>query len=92
MVLRRETVRFQIGSDSIPLDLEEAKEFQARLSLAPGGRPLEREIQLAIENKTPVVVAENHTAAAVSVLATWFEEEGESSATVGELLAKLRTV
>jgi len=91
MVLRRETVRFRIGSDSIPLDLEEAKEFQARLSLAPGGRPLEREIQLAIENKTPVVVAENHTAAAVSVLATWFEEEGESSAAVGELLAKLRT-
>jgi hypothetical protein len=39
-----------------------------------------------------VVVADNHTAAAVGVLATWFEEEGESSVSVGELLAKLRTV
>ena len=90
--MHRETVTFLIGSDSIPLDLEEAKEFQSRLSLAPGGGPLEREIQLAIENRTPVVVAENHTAAAVGVLATWFEEEGESSVAVGELLAKLRTV
>ena len=90
--MHRETVMFQIGSDSIPLDLEEAKEFQSRLSLAPGGGPLEREIQLAIENRTPVVVADDHTAAAVGVLATWFEEEGESSVAVGELLAKLRTV
>ena len=91
-MFHRETVTFLIGSDSIRLDLEEAKEFQSRLSLAPGGGPLEREIQLAIENRTPVVVAENHTAAAVGVLATWFEEEGESSVAVGELLAKLRTV
>ena len=91
-MVHRETVTFLIGSDSIPLDLEEAKEFQSRLLLAPGGRPLEREIQLAIENTTPVVVAENHTAAAVGVLATWFEEEGESSVAVGELLAKLGTV
>ena len=91
-MFHRETVTFLIGSDSIRLDLEEAKEFQSRLLLAPGGRPLEREIQLAIENRTPVVVAENHTAAAVGVLATWFEEEGESSVAVGELLAKLRTV
>jgi hypothetical protein len=90
--LHRETVTFLIGSDSIPLDVEEAKEFQSRLLLAPGGRPLEREIQLAIETRTPVVVAENHTAAAVGVLATWFEEEGESSVAVGELLAKLRAV
>ena len=91
-MVHRETVTFLIGSDSIRLVLEEAKEFQSRLSLAPGGGPLEREIQLAIENRTPVVVAENHTAAAVGVLATWFEEEGESSVAVGELLAKLRTV
>lgn len=91
-MLHRETVIFLVGSDSIPLDLEEAKEFQSRLSLAPGGRPLERTIQLAIESKTPVIVADNHTAAAVGVLATWFEEEGESSVAVGELLAKLRTV
>ena len=90
--MHRERVTFLIGSDSIPLDLEEAKEFQSRLLLAPGGRPLEREIQLGIENRTPVVVAENHTAAAVGVLATWFEEEGESSVALGELLAKLRTV
>jgi hypothetical protein len=67
-VLHRETVMFLIGSDSIPLDLEEAKEFQSRLSLAPGGRPLERAIQLAIESKTSVIVADDHTAAAVGVL------------------------
>ncbi len=91
-MLRRGTITFQTRGDSIHLDVEEAREFQSRLSLAPGGRPLEREIQLAIDNKTPVVVADKHTAAAVSVLATWFEEEGESSAGVGELLATLRSV
>ena len=73
-----------------PFVLSEAKAFQERLSQAPGGRPLERQIQLAIDDDTTVVIADHHAAAAVSVLTTWFDELGEISREMGELLVMLQ--
>ena len=64
--------------------------FQERLSQAPGGRPLERQIQLAIDDNTNVVIADHQTAAAVSVLTAWFDEVGEISREMGELLVMLQ--
>jgi RNase H-fold protein (predicted Holliday junction resolvase) len=72
-------VRFRTSRGLVVLHLDEAKEFQYRLSEAPGGRPLEHQIQQAIDK-----------AAAVSVLAAWFDEVGEPSSEMGELLVMLR--
>jgi hypothetical protein len=83
------TVRFRTSRNSVVLTFEEAKEFQSRLSHAPGGRPLEHQIQLAIDNRTDVIISDDHRAAAVSLLTTWFDEEGEVSREMGELLVML---
>jgi hypothetical protein len=89
VVLHSRTVRFEAERRSVRLSLGEAKEFQYRLSLAPGGHSLEREIDLAIDNDTPVVVADGHKAAAVSVLRDWSDEVGGLSLEADELLAML---
>jgi hypothetical protein len=89
-VAHRGRIEFETSRGSVALRLREAKEFQARLTEAPGGRPLERQIQLAIEDRTPVVIADHQTAAAVNVLTTWFDELGEVSRELGELLVLLQ--
>lgn len=83
-------VRFRTSRGLVVLHLDEAKEFQYRLSEAPGGRPLEHQIQQAIDNRTDVTISDDHKAAAVSVLAAWFDEVGEPSSEMGELLVMLR--
>ena len=87
---RRGTIEFETSRGSVALRFREAKAFQERLSQAPGGRPLERQIQLAIDDNTTVVIADHQAAAAVSVLTTWFDELGEISREMGELLVMLQ--
>ena len=87
---RRGTIQFETSRGSVALGYGETKAFQERLSQAPGGRPLERRIQQAIDDHTTVVVSDDQAAAAVSVLATWFEELGEVSRETGELLVMLQ--
>jgi hypothetical protein len=84
------TIRFRTSRDSVVLTVEEAKEFQYRLSQAPGGRPLEHQIRLAIADRTDVTISNDHKAAAMNVLAAWFDEAGEVSREMGELLVLLR--
>jgi hypothetical protein len=83
------TVRFRTSRASVVVTVEEAKAFQHRLSQAPGGRPLEHQIQLAIDHRSDVTIPDAHKAAAVRVLATWFDEAGEVSREMGELLVML---
>jgi hypothetical protein len=68
-VAHRGTIEFETSRGSVALRFREAKAFQERLSQAPGGCPLERQIQLAIDDNTTVVIADHQTAAAVSVAA-----------------------
>jgi hypothetical protein len=89
-VARRGTIEFETSRGSVALRFSDAKAFQERLSQAPGGGPLERQIQRAIDDNTTVVIADHHTAAAVSVLTTWFDELGEVSREMGELLVMLQ--
>ena len=86
----RGTIEFETSRGSVALGYAETKAFQERLSQAPGGRPLERQIQQAIDDRTSVVISDDQTAAAVSVLATWFEQLGEVSRELGELLVMLQ--
>jgi hypothetical protein len=88
-VAHRGTIEFETSRGSVALRFREAQAFQERLSQAPGGRPIERQIQLAIDDNTTVVIADNQTAAAVSVLTTWFDELGDVSREMGELLVML---
>jgi hypothetical protein len=91
-VAHRGTIEFETSRGSVTLRFREAKAFQERLSRAPGGRPLERQIELAIEDNTTVIIADHQAAAAVSVLTTWFDELGEISREMGELLVMLQGV
>ncbi len=89
-MVRRGTVEFETSRGSVALGYAETEGFQERLSQAPGGRPLARQIQQAIDDRTTVVISDDQTAAAVSVLETWFELLGEVSPEMGRLLVMLQ--
>lgn len=83
------TVKFHTPGGSVVLSAEEAKEFQYRLSLVPGGRPVEQQIQVALDQRSDVTIPDAHKAVAVSVLTDWFDQVGEVSRELGDLLVML---